>query len=130
MNAYEYCLSNPLGRRDPYGMESIGLELGKLLLELPPVKEKTEELKQGALDLGKDIWGSMSTLEKGLAIAFAGWGGYEYYDTGRPISASFGFGFSFLGIDWKIDLSLTLQKTEGGGPSLPGSGMITGTIKI
>jgi len=128
-NLYEYGRSNPGRYVDPYGRESIGLELGKLVLELPPVKEKTEELKQWAIGLGQETWGSMSPFLKGLTIAAGAAAAYEYYDTGRPISTgNIGFGFSLLGIDFRLDLSLTLQKTEGGGPTLSGGGGIFGSV--
>ena len=128
-NLYEYGRSNPGRYVDPYGKESVGLQVGKLVLELPSVKEKTEELKQWAIGLGQETWGSMSPLLKGLTIAVGTAAAYEYYDTGRPISTgNIGFGFSLLGIDFRLDLSLTLQKIEDKGPTLSGSAGLFGSF--
>ena len=109
MNLYEYGRSNPGTYMDPYGMESIGLDLAKLLLKLPSVEEKVNEAKQGAQEmfLGWPWWA------QALTIAFGAGAAYKYYDTGGSISTG-NLAIAF-GSNLELNLSITVEKAPGGG---------------
>jgi hypothetical protein len=113
MNLYQYGRSSPGRYGDPYGMESIVLDLTKLILkEDPSVTKMVNELKEGLKDfvLGWPTWAKVA------AGAAAGYGAKRYLDSGGSIDTGYiGITCNLLGGSLTVGGSGTIREKPTGG---------------